>query len=93
MTATHFIARYRPEHEWAGVEVERGHQCDCGRWFPQWVVSQAFLDSMPEGRREVFLASCEVVRYQKGQAAWFPKQCGQCERRQITTQYVLKQYA
>lgn len=88
-----FIARYKPEHPWAGEEVERGYRCDCGRWFPQWIVSQAFLESLPQDRRKAFLESCEVVKYRKGEAAWFPKQCRHCERRHIETFYVLEKYA
>lgn len=88
-----FIARYGLGHEWVGIDVERGHRCDCGRWFPQWIVSQGFLDSMPEDRRKAFLESCELVQYQKGRAAWFPKLCHRCERRHINTQHVLNQYA
>ena len=88
-----FISRYQPPHEWAGEDVERGHQCQCGRWFPQWVVSQAFLDAMEEGRRASFLESCEVVTYKKGQAAWFPKSCSRCERKAIEIFNVKQKYA
>jgi hypothetical protein len=79
----HFLAVYKPGHEWEGLPVERGRRCDCGRWFSQQVVNKVFLEEMSEGRRISFLKSCELVDYSKGQAAWFPKYCPSCERRQI----------
>lgn len=89
----HILATYKSGHELEGLPVERGRRCDCDRWFSQQVVSKAWLEEMGEGRRASFLESCEVITYQKGQAAWFPKHCHRCERRQIENQHLMKRYA
>ncbi len=79
-----FLATYKAGHELAGIHVERGRECGCGRWFPQNVVSQKYLDALSAERRKAFVdKGCEVETYSKGKAAWFPKRCHRCCHRQL----------
>src|SRR3954466_15894168 len=81
-----FHARYKAPHELAGMHVQRGRECGCGRWFPQWVVSRRWLESIGGDRAEAFKRdACEVETYSKGDAAWHPKRCHRCERRALET--------
>jgi len=89
----HFHARYKAGHVLAGIEVERGRECGCGRWFPQWVVSKAYLEALPESRRAAFGESCEIEQYSKGEAYWHPKRCHRCERRMIDMQAAVNAHA
>jgi hypothetical protein len=77
----HILAVYKPGHELAGMTVERGRECGCGRWFTQNVISQKWLAQMSDGKRAYFLESCEIQDYKKGPAAWFPQKCWKCLRR------------
>lgn len=79
----HMLAVFKDGHELAGMTVERGRECGCGRWFTQNVISQKWLAQLTDGRRSAFLQSCEIQDYKKGPAAWFPQRCHRCTRRTI----------
>jgi len=81
-----FRATYPPGHEFAGILVERGRECGCGRWFPQFVVNRTWLDALSKSQRESFLESCEVRRKAADVShyvAWHPQKCHRCARRQL----------
>lgn len=81
-----FRATYPAGHEIAGVVIERGRECGCGRWFPQFVVSREWLEAIGKSQRESFLQSCEVVRRSADSPkfiAWHPQRCHRCTRRQL----------
>ena len=68
----------------AGIIIERGRLCSCGvRFFPQWMVSKAWLDSLGQAKREFFLASCETGVTGGKTAHWFPRDCHVCVRRRM----------
>lgn len=81
-----FRATYPAGHEWHGIIIERGRECGCGRWFPQHVVSKAWLSALTKSQREAFIESCEVVRKADDLAryiAWHPQRCHRCSRRML----------
>lgn len=80
-----FLARYKQGHELEGMHVERGRFCEnCRvRFFNQQVVNPDYYNALRPASRDFFLQSCEVTRYPKGIAAWFPKFCHRCVRRTL----------
>jgi hypothetical protein len=73
-----FRGVYPPGHPLAGVAIERGRECGCGRWFGQFVINVDWLDSLSKSQRESFLQSCEVDRKSDDSPAlkaWHPQRC------------------
>lgn len=69
----------------AGMKVERGKLCDCGRrFFAQSLVNTDYLDSLRGDQSRMFVdAVCEIEKMDKppGFRIWTPNKCFQCAQR------------
>lgn len=73
------------EHWLAGMTVERGRLCVCGRrFFAQSLVNPEYLDALRGDQSKMFVDDCcEIEKMDKppGFRIWTPKKCFQCARR------------